>query len=346
MDMATFYIIHKIKGKKIKFRVFQRTNGNWNIEFKRGQKRSLKTKDKEIAKTRAEISVEKYFEQKIFAIKNARKKTLSKYFENFLSDKDFDSIKTEKNYRVAIELFIDFIGNKNMRLYRNKDIKEFKTLHRAKRLDKRKGKVSKISINSYLRHIKAVFRKAKEDGVIASVPKIEFYKIDEKLPVILTDDDKKKVLKYIKKEDSRFFQVCQFALFTGCRRSEIISARWENFRGFTIKVIGKGNKERTVPLVPKAKKVMGSSKKEGPIFWQAHPDTYTHYFKKYARAAGVYGVSFHKMRHTAATSMLEAGVNINVVQKVLGHTDIATTKIYAHVMEKFLLKEMEKFGNL
>ncbi len=47
-------------------------------------------------------------------------------------------------------------------------------------------------------------------------------------------------------------------------------------------------------------------------------------------ACGIYKVSFHKMRHTAATEMLEAGIDISVVQKVLGHTDIATTKIYAH----------------
>jgi integrase len=341
MGMATFYI----RVQKAKFRVFQRKNKIWNIEFKRGQRRSLRTKDRSVAKDRAILAVEKYFDKKIVAIKNARKKLLSDYLEDFLSDKDYDSIKTEKAYRGSVKIFIDFIGDKNLRLYKNSDFKNFKILHRQKRLDQKTGRVTKVSINSYLRHIKAIFRKAKDDGLIQSVPKIEFFKTKDPLPVILTEDQKKKVLDYIKEEDPRFYQVCQFALFTGCRRSEIISARWENFRGFTIKVIGKGNKERTVPLVPKAKKVMGRPKKDGPIFWQAHPDTYTHYFKKYARACGVHGVSFHKMRHTAATSMLEAGVDINVVQKVLGHTDIATTKIYAHVMEEFLVKEMGKFGN-
>jgi integrase/recombinase XerD len=91
---------------------------------------------------------------------------------------------------------------------------------------------------------------------------------------------------------------------------------------------------------------MGRPKSEGPIFWQAHPDTYTHYFKKYIIAAtGITNISFHKMRHTAATEMLEGGVPIEIVQKILGHTDIATTKIYAHVMRTYLQKEMEKYGN-
>lgn len=163
---------------------------------------------------------------------------------------------------------------------------------------------------------------------------------------IQTEADKNKILAHIKDVDFEFYRVCMFALFTWCRRSEIISARWECFEGFTPRVVGKGNKERAVPLVPKAKQSMGHEKEEGPIFWQAHPDTYTHRFSKYAKECGIEGVSFHKMRHTAATSMLEAGVNINVVQKVLGHTDIATTKIYAQVMEKYLVSEMAKFGNL
>ena len=210
-------------------------------------------------------------------------------------------------------------------------------------MDTRKGKTEKISINTYLRHLKVILRQAKEDGYIQSVPKIEQYKISRKQPVILLEDAKKKIFTKMAAEDPRMLRICKFALFTGCRRSEIVSARWENYRGFTLKVVGKGGHERTIPLVHQAKKYMGSPKDSGPVFWQAHPDTYTHYFKKFAVSCGVHNVSFHKMRHTAATEMLEAGLPLHVVQKILGHTDIATTKIYAQVMENYLLKEMEKF---
>ena len=48
------------------------------------------------------------------------------------------------------------------------------------------------------------------------------------------------------------------------------------------------------------------------------------------------------MRHPAATTMIEAGININVIQKTLGHTDISTTQIYAKVMDSFMLKEIKK----
>jgi len=322
------------------FRVFQRSNDIYYIDFSRKQRRSLKTKDKKTAVKRAELAIEKYFQKKIISIKKAKQKILSDYLEEFLIEKSFDSYSSERSYRTAIKVFIDLMGDKSLKLITEMDINKFKTLHQQK------NKVTKITINTYLVRIKALLRQAKDNGIIPSVPKISMFKIPHRLPVILEKDDKAKILEYIKATDYKFYQICVFALFTGCRRREILSAKWEDFKGFTINVIGKGNKERTVPLVPQAKSAMGEPKKKGAVFWQAHPDTYSHYFKKYARACDIHGVSFHKMRHTAATNMLEAGVNINVVQKVLGHTDLSTTKIYAHVMEQFLMDEMAKFGKI
>jgi len=75
---------------------------------------------------------------------------------------------------------------------------------------------------------------------------------------------------------------------------------------------------------------------------QAHPDTYTHRFKKNARICGIYDKSFHDMRHSAATAMLEVGIDINVIQKILGHTDISTTQIYAKIIDIYILQEIKK----
>jgi len=328
------------------FRVYRRAKGGtWQIELTRTKRYSLKTKDRTQAEERAKAIIGKYLLGKIQSLEAYKTLKISDYLKQFLKDKDFDSIKTEKAYKTAVNAFISFKGDVSIRSITTQDINDFKSEHRGKRLDARKGKTGKVSINSYLRHLKAVLRKAKDDGVIQSVPKIEMYKIPRKQPVILIEDAKEKIFAMMEKEDPRMLNICKFALFTGCRRSEIVSARWENYRGFTLKVVGKGGNERTVPLIHQAKKYMGRPKKSGPIFWQAHPDTYTHYFKKFAVACGVHNVSFHKMRHTAATEMLEAGIPMHVVQNILGHTDIATTKIYAQVMEKYMVKEMEKFGN-
>ncbi|WP_300458649.1 tyrosine-type recombinase/integrase [Desulfobacula sp.] len=344
MNMASFYID--------KFRIFQRSEyaGTYYIEFKqvgkRPLKRSLKTKCPDTAEKRARIAIEKYYQRKIISIQKAKDKPILEYLDEFLAAKAFDSHSSERGYVTAVNVFVEFIGDKSLRLINDRDIEKFKRLHIQKRINKGTGPITKITINTYLVRLKALFRQAKDDGYIDAVPKFVKYKIGKRLPVILSESDKEKILDYIKKEDPRFYQICKFAIFTGCRRSEILSARWENFNHFTIRVVGKGDKERTVPLVPQAKEAMGTVQGNGPIFWQAHPDTYSHYFKKYARACGIHGVNFHKMRHTAATNMLEAGINISVVQKVLGHTDLSTTKIYTHIMEEFLIKEMEKFGQI
>jgi site-specific recombinase XerD len=87
---------------------------------------------------------------------------------------------------------------------------------------------------------------------------------------------------------------------------------------------------------------MGKPERKGFIFLQTHPVTYTHRFKEYARKCGIIDKSFYNMRHSAATSMLEAGIDINVIQKILGHSDISTTQLYAKVIDSFIMKEIKK----
>ncbi len=241
-------------------------------------------------------------------------------------------------------MFIDVIGDKMIEDVDSKDIERFKRIHSQRRMDNRIGKTSKTSINSYLRHLKAFFNQARREDLTNAVLDFKKMKAPKKLPKILSVEEKKRLLDYCFKHDIEFWRIIQFALFTGCRRREILSARWENVSGDLIKVFGKGSKERIVPLVQKAKTAMRENQKEGFIFWQVHPDTYTHRFKKYARVCNILDKSFHNMRHSAATSMLEAGIAINVIQKILGHTDITTTQIYANVLDNHMIREIQKLN--
>lgn len=325
-------------------RVYQKDSGVFYIQFSRSQRRSLNTRDKAEAKEIGSVIAEKYFQKKIIALKVGSHRLISEYLEEFIKKKPFDSKGSIRGYRTAVNVLIEFIGDKMMHTVTDDDIEKFTVTHSCQRSDTRKGKLSSLSINTYLVRLKSMFSKAAKEGIIKSCPEFSKIKDPKRLPVILPQDDKDRLLQYIQDNDFRFYQICRFALYTGCRRAEIISAMWEKFNGFTLKVVGKGNRERTVPLVQQAIEAMGERQKQGPIFWQAHPDTYSHYFKEYAIACGIQDISFHKMRHTAATEMLEAGINIAVVQKILGHTDLSTTQIYAHVMDKFLMEEMGKFG--
>ncbi len=82
--------------------------------------------------------------------------------------------------------------------------------------------------------------------------------------------------------------------------------------------------------------------RRGPVFIQWHSDTITHRFKAVARACGIEDVHFHNLRHSTATQMLESGIPLEVVQRILGHSDIRVTQIYAKVRDQLVKREMAK----
>ena len=111
-----------------------------------------------------------------------------------------------------------------------------------------------------------------------------------------------------------------------------------------IRVIGKGNKERQVPLPQPVlaelrslwkthrdkRRLFPSPRQEGPISRYALWLT----FKQAVRAAGITRrITPHSLRHSYATRLLESGVDIRVVQILLGHARIGTTAIYTHLTE-------------
>ena len=130
---------------------------------------------------------------------------------------------------------------------------------------------------------------------------------------------------------------------TGARRAEIASLTWQNVQGNKAALTGKGGKERTIPLLPAAKKAMGKKKDIGHVFIHySDMSKYTKEFKAIAREAGIEDVHFHNLRHTAATKMIESGIELAFVQEMLGHSSVTTTQIYAIVVQKTLQEKMKK----
>lgn len=135
-----------------------------------------------------------------------------------------------------------------------------------------------------------------------------------------------------------------FGCFCGLRHSDIVALRWDNIETngneqFLRIVIKKTNKPLTMPLSSEALKWMperGESKGTDKVFTLPKSEDYHNkILKRWAKDAGINKVvTFHVSRHTFATMELTAGADLYTTSKLLGHTNVKTTQIYAKIVDK------------
>ena len=317
-------------------RLFKRGK-TYYIEFKRGVKRSLGTGDKEEARRLFKIAKAEYLRGKLVKLQTDRltvKEFIYKYLETRFDVSDF----TLRKDRISLNLLIEFIGaDACIQTLREEDIAKIKSGCLAQGL-------KKTSINAYLRHIRTALNWAHDQKIIKKPLKVKMFKPSNLLPRTLISSEIEQIRTYSKKKDFEIYRMIEFALWTGCRREEIKNLTWQNVKGDHLRIVGKGEKERIVPLLPGAKEAMGEVKDLGPVFLQIHLDTISHRFKAIARACNMDDVKFHTLRHSAATRMVESGIRIEIIQKILGHSDISTTKIYAKIYDQVVKDEMSKLS--
>ncbi len=320
-------------------KLFQRKNGTWYVQFSRGKKKSLKTKDAKTAQDLFDAMEKEYLEGRLHILDSVERITLEQYKDKFVANRQDKSPRTRSLDSLALRSLGECIGHTTALKTINKaKIDKFKKASMAKGL-------SKTSLNVYLRHIRKALNEAFEDGYLPKPVKVEEVKVDKPLPRILTKEERTQILTNAAKEDPDMHRIILFALWTGCRVSEILRIRWQHVQEDFCRVTGKGEKERIVPLLDQAKEAMGSTRDVGPVFRQFHPHTVSHRFKVIARACKIEDAHFHHLRHTAATNMLEAGIKLSTIKKVLGHADIRTTEIYAQVLDAEMIAEFkEKMG--
>lgn len=331
---------------KIDMKLIHRENGYYYILYCRGKKKSLETKDKDIAKEMFKQEEADYRAGKLLHLQNYKTITLGQFRKNYVENyRTGLSNNTTKQDIRSLQRLAEAIGD-NTRISTiagksadKSKIEEFKTVCLARH-------VKPVSINSYLRHIKKAMHNALDAGIIDKLPKIKMVPVGKKLPHILSPDQVDMILAKAKETNINEWLYYMILLWTGARRAEAEGVDWSriSLKNDYVKFIGKGNYERIVPLLPPLKSALKPFKKDlGRLFPVQHLDTYTHHFKKLARSCGIEDIHLHNLRHTAATYMLKSGINIKVVQQILGHASVTTTEIYAVVMDEMIKKEMQKF---
>lgn len=148
---------------------------------------------------------------------------------------------------------------------------------------------------------------------------------------------------------------------SGLRVSELVNLKKSeiNLPEKLLKIIGKGKKERIIPIGDYAmeyvlkyintNKIKGFSTSKYLFLNQKGEVITRQYFfkqiKKYAKQVGIEkDISPHTLRHSFATHLLENGADLRLVQDLLGHTNIETTQIYTHISEEKIISAYDKYG--
>lgn len=195
---------------------------------------------------------------------------------------------------------------------------------------------------------------------------LEAPKLKRSLPDILSFDEIEKIISQIdlsKPEGGRNKAILETMYSCGLRVSEVVSLKISQLyldAGF-IKVLGKGDKERLVPIGSSAAKYIRIYQKDIRVHISVKKGSENILFlnktgtklsrvmifyiiKDLAMKAGIKKtVSPHTFRHSFATHLVEGGADLRAVQEMLGHASITTTEIYTHLDREFLRKTLEQF---
>jgi integrase/recombinase XerC len=269
-------------------------------------------------------------------------------FENFLKGSGMDltpmgGVEIEKVDRIIIRKYLSFLHRKN----------------------------KKSSIARKISTLRSFFKYLVREQMISSNPakSVSSPKVEKTLPTTLTVDEAFRLMESPKSisgkpspERSREKRLRDQAILellysSGLRVSELVglNSNYLDLDLGIVRVMGKGRKERIVPVGVKAIEVLqayleerGMVEGEEPIFINSLGGRLTarsvgRLIKKYSRHSGIFRrVSPHSLRHTFATHLLDAGADIREIQEMLGHSSLSTTQRYTHVSMGKLMEVYDK----
>ncbi|MCX7679011.1 MAG: tyrosine-type recombinase/integrase [Spirochaetes bacterium] len=298
------------------------------------------------------------------------------YMEYLLYEKNC-SEKTIKSYNTDLLQFLNFLIDAAKGRNRNSYETEAKTIGDDISIESitksdihsfiefcYDSKMSKASISRKIACLRSFFKFLYMRNIIFQNPArdIHFPKKQKRIPKFLRMNQIDILFDFPDDNfaDARDKAILEVFFSTGARISEIVSAHISHIdiHGKSMKVSGKGNRERIVFLTESAvqalkryfdfrKKIFGEC--EGPLFINRSGKPLTergifYIIDKRAQQKGLFRkVSPHALRHTFATELLNNGADIRAVQEMLGHKHISTTQVYTHTTRERLRKVFETY---
>ncbi len=280
-----------------------------------------------------------------FVQKKAENKILSQFSSEYMDYcHQVKAPRTVKRERRILQNLIEFCGDIDLRSIQPLTMESY----RKHRLD---SGISPSTINLEFRHLKVAFNTAKRWDLMDVNPLegIRYIRVPQsEYPRYLSIEEIRKVTETFK--GTRFEQLVNFYLATGTRLGEALSLTWDDidFKRSQIIIKGvntKGKRNRVIPfklspglkeMLPSIRrrndsKVFGPFNKNGKELPQWREWWAGRFISKTLTEIGLPWATCHTFRHTFASHLVMAGVPIFTVQRLLGHTQIDTTMIYAHL---------------
>lgn len=283
------------------------------------------------------------------------KKSPVERFRQYLILEKSLSAKTAEAYLHDVWLLDEFLGEKKLENVEVADLQDF-----AKYLQKDQ-EVKATSQARILSGVRAFYRFLVLEGTLETNPAqlIDTPKLARKLPTVLSVPEVEAIINAVDlslPEGHRNRAMIEVLYSCGLRVSELIALQLSClfFDEGYIRVIGKGNKERIVPIGSTAQKAirlyvegyrMSLKIKKGDadiVFLNRRGGRLSrvmvfHIVKELAEKAGITKeISPHTFRHSFATHLVEGGADLRAVQEMLGHESITTTEIYTHLDREYV----------
>jgi integrase/recombinase XerC len=271
-------------------------------------------------------------------------------FKKYLEFERRYSSHTIKSYTTDLKQLSDFL---NTSYELNKPEKADHQILRSWLVHLVQTGVSPKTINRKLATLKSFYKFLKREGFIDTLPtsKLIAPKVSKKLPEFIPEAQISNLLNNFKFENSinglRDNLIIEFLYGTGIRLSELITLREKNIdlNIKIVKVLGKGNKERLIPLNTELvnltriylekKEVVPHNKSEFLIVTNTGNNLYPMFVYRIVRkyldqVTSIEKRSPHVLRHTFATHLLNKGADLNAIKELLGHSSLAATQVYTH----------------
>lgn len=278
-------------------------------------------------------------------------KDIIEFLKYLKREKNYSSY-TVLNYGKDLKVFLKFLDESKINNYKDIDYQVMrKYLAYLYELE-----YSSKSIARHISSLKSLYKYLLKENIVETNPThlISNPKIEKKLPKFLYYNELEKLLEVPDKNTlfgMRDLTIIETFYSTGIRVSELINIKIEDidFHEQTIKILGKGNKER---IVLYGKVLKGYLERYLPLRKEIAKTNHL-FINKYGngltdrgvrliidnvlkKGALNYHISPHTLRHTFATHMLDNGADLRVVQELLGHESLSSTEVYTHLSNEHL----------